>query len=109
MALAANIGAVVTWGDELYPDYDFLPYSSAAAAFGESQGRYVVTSAESERVIELAREAGIPVRYLGMTWEDDAIQAATEHVPMAYVPLADLRAAHEGFFPALMNASKAAS
>jgi hypothetical protein len=35
--------------------------------------------------------------------QGDAINAEV------HIPLADLRAAHEGFFPKLMNASKSAS
>ncbi len=56
---------------------------TVAEAFGEDQGRYLVASATSvEGGVEVATVTGNTV--LGL-------------------PLADLRAAHEGFFPALMD------
>lgn len=73
MALAGNIGAETVTA--------FTP----ASAFGEDQGRYVVTTAPDAQVAGAVR--------IG-TVGGDAV---------AGVPLADLRAAHEGFFPALMG------
>ena len=72
MALAGRIGA----------ELDTL---TTAQAFGEDQGRYVVTTA-SDAIIEGA------VR-IGTTGGDS----------VAGVALETLRSAHEGFFPALMN------
>ncbi|WP_156677862.1 phosphoribosylformylglycinamidine synthase subunit PurL [Sphingomonas profundi] len=74
MALAGGIGADLT-----------LPLD-AGAAFGEDQGRYLVTL-----------PAGVPLPQgataIGTTGGD----------AVAGVPLAALRTAHEGFFPALMG------
>ena len=74
MALAGGIGADLT-----------LPLD-AATAFGEDQARYVVTL-----------PAGVPLpegaTAIGITGGDG----------VAGVPLAALRTAHEGFFPALMG------
>jgi phosphoribosylformylglycinamidine synthase II len=103
MALAGNVGAEVNWADELYPNYELQPFGGTAAAFGESQGRYIVTTADPERIIALAKEAEVWVRWLGATIEENVIHAMTENTVSAYLPLADLRAAHEGFFPALMR------
>ncbi|PZU58417.1 MAG: phosphoribosylformylglycinamidine synthase subunit PurL [Sphingobium sp.] len=73
MALASGIGA------------ELAVVLDTAAAFGEDQGRYVVTT---------AADADIPgaIR-IGTTGGDS----------VAGVAIADLRKAHEGFFPALMD------
>ena len=102
MALAGDFGASVNWAGELYPNYEFQPFGGTAAIFGESQGRYVVTTADPEGIIAAAKEAGIHVRWLGATAEDKALEVYTDSTA-ANVPLADLRAAHEGFFPKLMG------
>ena len=73
MALAGGVGAEVTT--------IFTP----ASAFGEDQGRYIVTTAQAVEVPGAVRIGTVG----GET--------------LAGVPLADLRAAHEGFFPALMG------
>jgi phosphoribosylformylglycinamidine synthase len=103
MALAGDIGAELNWADELYPNYDFQPCNSTAAIFGESQARYIVTSRDPERIIAAAKDANIPVRWLGATTEERTLHAMTEDTVAAFVPLSDLRAAHEGFFPKLMG------
>ena len=71
MALAGGIGAVLE------------PGFSAATAFGEDQGCYLVTAT-------VAPPGG---RLVGRTGGDS----------VAGVPLAALRTAHEGFFPSLMD------
>ena len=73
MALAGGIGAELTTA--------FTPQS----AFGEDQGRYIVTTAQGVEVPGAVR--------IGAVGGDS----------VAGVPLADLRAAHEGFFPRLMD------
>lgn len=73
MALAGGIGAELQTG------------FTTASAFGEDQGRYVVTTAPGVEVAGAVR--------IG-TVGGDAV---------AGIALADLRAAHEGFFPALMG------
>ena len=78
MALAGNIGCSL----------DAL--GGPAAAFGEDQGRYVVTTGQPDRV----EAAGIPVRRIGTVGGDS----------VAGVPLTDLRAAHESFFREWMEA-----
>ncbi len=98
MALASNIGAEVSWADEQYPNYDFQPFSSAAAIFGESQGVFILTSKDPEKIIEIAKTLEIHVRWLGRTTEEKILYALTEHTNEAYIPLTDLRAAHESFF-----------
>lgn len=74
MALAGKIGAELTIA------------LTTASAFGEDQGRYIVTAAQG---VEIAGAVKIG------TCRGDKV---------ASVALADLRGAHEGFFPALMDA-----
>ncbi|HVQ08975.1 MAG TPA: phosphoribosylformylglycinamidine synthase subunit PurL [Allosphingosinicella sp.] len=93
MALASGIGAKL----ESRPGL-----SDHAWAFGEDQGRYIVTvPAGSFRDILIAPVA---LSRIGQTG-GDRIGAPF----MTDVPLAELRAAHEGFFPKLMGDSLTAS
>ncbi|HKX21970.1 MAG TPA: phosphoribosylformylglycinamidine synthase subunit PurL [Rhizorhapis sp.] len=82
MALAGNIGATLE------------AISDAATAFGEDQARYIVTTRDAAAL----EAAGVPVKRIGTTG-GDAIE-----VDGKAVALSDLRTAHEGFFPALMEA-----
>ncbi|WP_338445804.1 phosphoribosylformylglycinamidine synthase subunit PurL [Pelagerythrobacter marensis] len=78
MALAGNIGCSLEQvGDHF-------------TAFGEDQGRYIVTSSRADRI----QAAGIPMHRIGTVGGDE----------VAGVPLADLRAAHESFFREWMEA-----
>ncbi len=71
MALAGGTGAI-------------LDALDTVQAFGEDQGRYLVTTAQ------------------GVTVADAVAIGTTGGDRVAGVPLADVRAAHEGFFPKLM-------
>ena len=82
MALAGNIGAALE------------TITDAATAFGEDQARYIVTTRDASAL----EAAGAPVKRIGTTG-GDAIK-----VDGKAVALSDLRTAHEGFFPALMEA-----
>src|SRR3546814_10582577 len=85
MGLASGIGAALEQiGDHL-------------TAFGEDQGRYVVTSRNAETI----QAAGFPMTRIGTTG-GTAIRGAGREVP-----LAELSEAHEGFFPTLMGADAA--
>lgn len=81
MALAGGIGASLE------------DIGGQFTAFGEDQARYVVTSAHADMI----RAAGIPMTRIGTTGGDALVINGTP------VPLANLRTAHEGFFPALMG------
>jgi phosphoribosylformylglycinamidine synthase II len=92
MALAGDVGA------QLSIEPSDVPL--AARLFGEDQGRYVVTVPGSDaRAIERARQAGLEVVRLGVTGGN---RIASEGDGFK-VALADLRRAHEGFFPTLMG------
>jgi phosphoribosylformylglycinamidine synthase subunit PurL len=104
MALASGLGAFVdTYGRSAWEltDIEFL--------FGEDQGRYLATVASNELAQEVCKRVealGVSFTYLGSVTNSSAInfggpQGTSDHV--ATVSLADLRAAHEGFFPTLMG------
>src|SRR6185312_1856160 len=97
MALASNIGATLnsTWSPKL----------ETAFAFGEDQGRYIVAVKLFDAPIaEYARDWEIPVSRLGETGGDSiCIGDGPGLHNSCEVSLADLRAAHESFFPKLMG------
>jgi phosphoribosylformylglycinamidine synthase len=86
-------------GVELYAYEGKLP--PHAVWFGEDQGRYVVevTPQKAEEVLERARLLELPARIVGRVG-GDTINLKGETA----LPLAELRAAHEGFLPKLMGA-----
>ncbi len=81
MALAGGIGATL---DDIGDHF---------TAFGEDQSRYVVTSANADMI----QAAGIPMTRIGTTGGDALVLGGQS------TPLANLRTAHEGFFPTLMG------
>ena len=95
MALAGRIGATIApdWASE-------TPLS--AQMFGEDQGRYVVTG-HAETILARAEAAGVPATRIGATG-GDAVAVGDEEEKIGWATLHDLRAAHEGFFPKLMDA-----
>jgi phosphoribosylformylglycinamidine synthase len=94
MALAGNVGAMI---NKLRPE-------SNAALFAEDQGVYVATICDNCLLTFLARAhaAGVEVEAIGRTAGSRLIfeLPGGDHC----VPIADLRQAHERFFPALMGA-----
>ncbi|HET9356320.1 MAG TPA: phosphoribosylformylglycinamidine synthase subunit PurL [Sphingomicrobium sp.] len=88
MALAGDVGADVTLPDVPNP---------AAILFGEDQGRLLVTTRDADAVIAAATAANLFAAPIGTTG-GDAVNG-----PGFRASLADLRAAHEGFFPSLMS------
>jgi len=88
MALAGAVGVRVSLPTVANP---------AAVMFGEDQGRILVTTRDRDVVIARASAAGIFAAPIGTTG-GDAVEG-----PGFRAELADLRAAHEGFFPKLMG------
>jgi phosphoribosylformylglycinamidine synthase len=90
MALAGDIGASV--GQAGLPDA--IPFW-----FGEDQARYVIASPfeKAEKIVAEARAAYIQVAELGRTGGEEIVIDET-----ARMPVAKLRAAHEGWFPRFM-------
>ena len=93
MALAGNFGARLN-----YPRDE--PASLTRRFFGEDQARYIITipSSTALTVLETLYVSGM---HIGETLsETEGIILPSSLDP---IPLADLRSAHEGFFPALMD------
>jgi phosphoribosylformylglycinamidine synthase len=88
MALAGGIGVQVTLPNVPNP---------GAILFGEDQGRALVTTKDAQRVIAAATEANIFAAPIGNVCGDAVAGSGFS------ASLADLRAAHEGFFPKLMG------
>lgn len=105
MALAGNLGATI--GLSGFPDSDAV--SLASKLFGEDQGRYVVVLTDDgaqENFPSRADDAQVYYSFLGKTGGDSlqVNDSLGDHArTIAEVSLADLRRAHEGFFPALMG------
>jgi len=88
MALAGGMGVTITLPNVPNP---------AAILFGEDQGRLLVTTTDPEAVKTAATAAKIFSASIGQTG-GKAVSGSGFNVP-----LAELRAAHEGFFPKLMG------
>jgi phosphoribosylformylglycinamidine synthase subunit PurL len=101
MTLASGIGAKIQFDD---------PAHVEQAAFGEDQGRYIVAvdpdpSGYPQGVgfHTVALEAGVDCWAIGVTGGDKLQIDISGGGPDGEVSLADIRAAHEGFFPRLMG------
>ena len=92
MCLAGNCGSTILWEAEA-PEW-----------FSETQGAYLVALSEGVEwpdIEEMASPLGIDTKLIAIT-EGDEIDGG-----VFKVSLADLQAAHEGFFPELMGADAA--
>jgi phosphoribosylformylglycinamidine synthase II len=101
MALAGAVGA------DIY--HDELPHEIPAWLFAESQSRYVVTLRAGTDLAMFREEAELEFEWIGKTGGNSLKLGHLGGAIMASfdIPLADLRAAHEGFFPNLMGADAA--
>ncbi len=95
MALAGDIGVVVPVVPQIA--------NPAAILFGEDQGRYIVTTRDAAAVRARATEANIFTVPLGTTGGDAIGFDMIGRGGVQRISLAELRAAHEGYFPALMD------
>lgn len=97
MALSGGIGAMIQSHDTTQA------FDDPRAFFAEDQGVYVVTISDAALSDFLAagEAAGVPVQPIGRTVANRLIfeLADSDHA----VSLTDLRTAHEGFFPKLMD------
>jgi len=104
MALAGDIGIRLD-----LPELD--AQALTAWCFGEEQGRYLVTAGYDAdfNLLQEAIDAGVLAWSIGGTSESDGIRLLRggNLADAPNIPLADLRAAHEGFFPRLMGADAA--
>jgi phosphoribosylformylglycinamidine synthase len=105
MALAGGMGAEIS-----LEDADPTDTSLTAAHYGEDQGRFLVTTVEPIALRQLADQAGTKATVIGTTGfhsEKDGCEGILCESSDAFASLADLRAAHEGFFANLMGADAA--
>lgn len=94
MALAGNIGAEVKLPSARNP---------AAVLFGEDQGRMLVTTRWPEGVRAVANAAQLFAIEIGTTGGDAIVVRSSATGALQTIALSKLRAAHEGFFPKLME------
>ncbi len=101
MILAGNVGAFIFDGPQ-----DRL---GTQALFAEDQGLYIVSTIErTEDFIARGETAGVPIQLIGRVGGKNPegnprlVIDFTDRDEVV-IPLTDLRAAHEGFFPALMD------
>jgi phosphoribosylformylglycinamidine synthase len=93
MALAGDIGFRI--------EGELLEGHIAGRLFGEDQGRYLVATRDGAALADAADAAGVDATYFGNT---GGRTIADEDEDMGLrLALADLRRAHEGFFPGLMG------
>ena len=110
MALAGNLGVDIFNADDLgdWANRDQLAEEEQMVIqrlFSEKQGLYLVTSPfGSDEFATWIKEHDFPIWHMGQVGGDTI---SFTHWSDAEIPLADLRAAHEGFFPALMGADAA--
>jgi phosphoribosylformylglycinamidine synthase len=95
MALAGGIGMTMT----VVPQ---IP-NPAAILFGEDQGRFVVSTSDPNTIRAAANAANLFAVPIGTTGGDALVFDLVDRGGRQQVSLADLRAAHEGFFPKLMG------
>ncbi len=99
MALAGKIGVTV-------PVVAQAP-APTGLLFGEDQGRYIVTTTDPETLRKRAEAAGVNAIPIGVTGGDSIGFDLIDRGGLSSVTLADLRRAHEDFFPTLMGADAA--
>lgn len=90
MAMASGIGAEIQAPTGAAPLH--------ARAFGEDQGRYILTARDGQALVARAKKAGIPALVLGKTGGAELTLAGA-----GAISVAKLRAAHEGWMPAYMG------
>ncbi|HEY3799507.1 MAG TPA: phosphoribosylformylglycinamidine synthase subunit PurL [Caulobacteraceae bacterium] len=88
MALASGVGMALSPTSTLH---------AHAFLFGEDQSRYLIATSDPDPIVASAREAGLNVALAGQAGGHDF--ACHD---LFRIPLADLRAAHEGWMPAYM-------
>jgi len=95
MALAGGMGAQVVVATEAG--------EPTALLFGEDQARYIITTADPGALAARAEAAGVSAKAIGTTGGEALRFDIKADARLAIAPLAALRGAHEGFFPALMG------
>ncbi len=92
MCIAGGTGAEIALPTSAIPSHAFL--------YGEDQARYLVASKAPKDVIADAERAGVPALLLGYAGGD-----ALSVKGLLSLKLSDIKAAHEAWLPAYMNAT----
>ena len=97
MALAGDVGLRI--------EGEYFDEGATGRLFGEDQGRYLIATADPAALVDAADAAGVEINHFGRTGgqhlEDD--DSTSDRAPAFSVSIADLRRAHESFFPDLMG------
>ncbi len=93
MCIAGGTGAEIA-----LPETGVL---SHAFLYGEDQARYLIASDRADKLLTQARNAGVPAVQIGYSGGASLVVK-----DVLSVPLADLKAAHEAWLPAYMNAAE---
>jgi phosphoribosylformylglycinamidine synthase len=88
MALSGEIGAVLSFPDDI-PAHAF--------AFGEDQGRYILTTAHPDAILTAAEKAGVPAIVIGEVAGEDLTIGEDDTIP-----LDELVAINESWLPDYM-------
>ena len=88
MALSGEIGAVLSFPDDI-PAHAF--------AFGEDQGRYILTTAHPDAILTAAEKAGVPAVVIGEVAGEDLTIGEDDTIP-----LDELVAINESWLPDYM-------
>jgi phosphoribosylformylglycinamidine synthase len=88
MALASNVGVTLTATSE---------QNAAPYLFGEDQARYLLATRDPDAILAAAKVAGVRTMICGEAYGD--VFASRE---LFTIPLAEMRAANEGWMPAYM-------
>lgn len=88
MALSGEVGAVLSLPDDVAPH---------AFAFGEDQGRYILTTAHPQAILTAAEKAGVEALVIGETAGDSLTIGEDDTIP-----LDDLIAINESWLPEYM-------
>ncbi|MEM1036358.1 MAG: phosphoribosylformylglycinamidine synthase subunit PurL [Pseudomonadota bacterium] len=111
MALASKITVGINIEDEKFGwSLEELDVSSTEFLFGETTGRYLISTGKISEIYEIARKHEIEVQDCGAFSSpqmyratDLSIEWVSERAPTLYIPLSRLREAHEGWLPSFMN------
>ncbi len=74
---------------------------SHAFFYGEDQARYLIATGSADEVLEDAAEAGVPAVVIGHSGGASLVVKG-----VLSLRLSDIKAAHEGWLPAYMNAAQ---
>jgi phosphoribosylformylglycinamidine synthase len=111
MALAGNLGAEIEFADLFDSGHSVEAGEQSVIRhmFSENQGRFVVTVPRDlqARFFDCVERAEIEATLLGTVWGTEIKLGDGDEWVLGTVSLADLRAAHESFFPKLMGSELA--